>query len=192
MSKECFLSRNRRLVVGRRSLFRSSVLARGSRAQVGTVDFILGLLIVVSSVVFVIGLLQGLRSPSSFDRLRSEALTASDILVSEGFPSSWNVSSVVQPGLLEDDQVSLRKLSLIPSLEYDVLRDQLGGVPHIYWYFENGSGVVNLSRCGFGDPEVVVLADCSPQFPVADNRFRLDRYVLWNDSLLRMVVVAWS
>ncbi len=176
-------------------LFIKRVKFFGRSGQASSLDFIVGLVIIVSTLVIGAQILSGNSFVNRFDKLESQAIVASDVLLSEGYPVDWNESSVLRPGLLSSGSLNLSKLSLIINLsvnDYDRFRSLLVDDAQLFVYFRNSSGIINLSgSCGFGSPEVVVGPSCSLSFPESDDKVFINRLVVFNNSIVNMVVSAW-
>ena len=75
--------------------------------------------LIVASMLFVSGIvvfyMYSLNSPeeatTSFGSLSSEGKIIADSLLSEGYPSNWNVTSVTRIGLLTNDKINESKLN---------------------------------------------------------------------------------
>lgn len=165
----------------------------GKRAQVSTIDFIAGFLMVVTALLLASNLIFTLQEKSSFSSLQDVATAVSEDLMSEGYPADWNATSVIKLGLLSNNTLSPVKIQDLSSLSYDDIRASLGTPYDVYWYFHNASGVVNVSACGYGNPSVVVDAlSCEPSFSASRNLVHLQRILVYNNSLITMEVVVWD
>ncbi|MBD3209533.1 hypothetical protein GF367_03900 [Candidatus Woesearchaeota archaeon] len=167
-------------------------LSSSPRAQVSTVDFIAGLLIIVVALTIATRLIMTITEPSTFEQTKRQALTTSDTLMSPGFPERWNETNAIKVGLLTDDALNLTKLGQLDNYTYDDIKERLNDPEHAYWYFMNRTSVLNLTACGHGDPGVSVNATCDPSFAADKNLVRVDRFVTHNNSIIRLVVVVWD
>jgi hypothetical protein len=164
----------------------------GFKGQASTTDFIVGLVLLIVGVLIGLTFVMNLQEPSRFVSVKQEALVASDYLLSQGFPIHWTNQTVIRVGLLSGDQLNQTKLKELNVLPYPRVRSLLTMNTQIYGYFEDNNGVIKIVDCGFGSPDVVVDADCNPQVPVADNVVKITRFVAYNDSIVRLVVITWD
>lgn len=152
----------------------------------------LGFIILIAALIIVIRLLITIQEPSSFDDVQRKALTASDDLMSAGYPDDWNESAYVKPGLLTNNQLDLTKLGMINNLSYNELRSTLTGSYDLYWYFTNGTNILNHTACGYGNPAVTTDDNCTPTIIPEKNLVKVQRLLVHNNSIIRMVVIVWD
>ncbi len=113
--------------------------------------------------------------------------------MSEGYPIDWDNTSVIKLGLLANNSLSASKVQALSSFSYTEIQSVLGTPYDVYWYFRNKTGVVSLFACGYGNPSVMVdAATCEPSFSSSRNIVRLQRILVYNNSLLTMEVVVWD
>ena len=163
------------------------------RAQVSTIDFITGLIIITTAIILAVNLITSIREPGDFESVKRAAISASDTLVGTGYPEDWNETNVVRAGITTNGTLDEQKIAAADGLTYPDLLTALDGAPNIYWYFENGSGIINISGCGHGDDQIMTdPVTCEPSLPEEGNIVKMDRFVAYNDRIIRMVVIAWD
>jgi hypothetical protein len=162
------------------------------KGQASTTDFIVGLVLLIVGVLVGLTFIINLQPPSNFSSVKQEALTAGDYLVSEGFPRQWTNETVIRIGLFSDDQLDENKVKELHLLSYPRLRSLLTINTQIYGYFEDNNGIIDIVNCGFGSPQVLVDAHCNPDIPSANNVVKITRFVAYNNSIIRMVVITWD
>jgi len=165
----------------------------GKKAQVSTVDFIAGFLIVVTALILASNIVFTLQEKTSFSEVQDFAIAVSESLMSEGYPFDWDNDSVIKLGLLTNDSLDFAKLLELDDLSYERMKATLTFPYELYWYFQNNSGVVNITACGYGSPEVSVDAlTCEPSVSAERNLVRVQRILVYNNSLLTMEVLVWD
>lgn len=166
--------------------------SRTRNAQVSTIDFITGLIIITIALILTANIISNIQQPSDFHHVKRQTIAASDTLMSEGYPDQWNTTTVVRLGLLTGNELNKTKLEQAQALPYDDLRAALNGVTNIYWYYANKTNIINLTACGYGDPSILTNAACEPTINEEGNIVRMDRFVTYNNTILRMVVLTWD
>ena len=169
-----------------------SSLSTHKRGQVSTIDFIVGLIIITAAIVSSVTIISSIQEPSSFEHLKRRAIAATDTLMSEGYPADWNETNMLRAGILTNNELDTTKLDKTTTLSYDALKQGLHSVNDVYWYFEDKDGIVNLGSCGYGHPVIPVDAECQPTLPATKNLVRIDRFLVHEDTILRMVVMVWD
>ncbi len=160
------------------------------KAQTWIFDYLAGFLMFVFLLIIAINLLQSIDARSDYDVVSREADLISVSLMSEGFPSDWNYSSVVMPGILSEGQINMSKLDKFDSFSYERTK-ALFHVSGEYWlYFKNASGIMEVNgECvrgfhfdGCEVPEVYVNHD---------DRAWVERIVVLDSQIVNMVVLTW-
>lgn len=168
-------------------------MIKTKKAQVSTIDFILGLGIMIFAFILAINLLVNIRSSSDFDLVKEEALQLSDKIFSEGIPSNWNTTSVISLGILSENQLNISKLSLIQTIPYNQTKRIMGLSYDYYFYFANESSILALNGvCGQGQGGVLTDINCTPTYPATDNLIEIERLIVYNQTLLRSTLVVWD
>lgn len=167
-------------------------LSRTKKAQVATLDFVLGLLIIIIAIVLTINIITTMQEPSTFNEVKTKGFTVAELLMSSGYPENWNSSTVIKTGLVSDNLFNITKLQEVELIPYNKLRATLNNPTHVYFYFTNKTTILNLSSCGYGDASVTVNDSCYPTFPQTNNLIRVDRFMNYNNTIIRMVVVVWD
>lgn len=126
----------------------------------------------------------------------TDAVHLSSQLVTAGYPSNWTNSTpdpVIIPGIAEDNRVDANKL-----LEYNLIGyDRTKMLFHIssdyIFFFSNGTHVINLSQCTYGHP-IATDSECNPIFSnfVYSDLSKINRIVVYNNTIMRLTVYAWQ
>lgn len=169
------------------------LLSPTKQAQASTIDFIAGFIIITVALILTVNLIASIQGPSNFEQVKRQALAASDSLMSAGYPENWNATTVVRVGLLTNNELNSTKLQQASNFSYEELRASLNGVTNIYWYYTNRTNIINITACGYGDPTISTDAiTCEPTINKESNLVRIDRFITYNNTIIRMVVVTWD
>jgi hypothetical protein len=164
-----------------------------TKAQAVTIDFITGFLIITIALIIAINFIINMQEPSTFETVKRQAYATSDLLMSEGYPAHWNETSLIRLGLLSNNKLNLTKLEQAGNLSYPDLKTSLNNMGNIYWYITNKTTILNLSACGYGDPSITVDSlTCEPNMPQSKNLLVTNRFVTYNNTILRIVIIAWD
>ena len=157
-------------------------------------DFVVGLVIILAALIITTNFLLTNQQTSTFDAVRSSALSTTELLMSTGYPQAWNQTTIINLGLLTDHKLNQTKLDAAANITYADLKTALHNPPNVYWYFANKTSVLNLGSCGYGDPDTLasVAPDCTPQTTQKNNLVSLNRFVTYNNTIIRMVVLVWD
>lgn len=162
------------------------------KGQVTTIDFIISFIIIVITVLLAIRVVLLTQDTSNFDHVQEQAISASNILMSEGVPNNWDQTTLVKPGILSNKVLNLTKLNQLQNATYDDIKSKLTPNYNHYIYFTNRTDIFNFSACGYGSNQVQTDTSCTPTFPDASNRAKVTRLIAHNDSVISMVVIAWD
>lgn len=146
---------------------------------------------------------------SAIKDLLLDAKAISSSLIEEGYPANWSASNVNRIGLTDGNyRLSQSKINSFASLDYSRSKFLLGTSSDYFVFFEDKYG--NAPRlnetCGIGSPYVSIeIANITGQWAVgnakclinisniaAKNIAKAERIVLYNSSLLKMVVYSWN
>lgn len=163
-----------------------------SKGQVATVDFIIGFVIMTSALVIAANLVVTMNHDDGFERLRKESQAIADTLLSEGYPTGWNQTTVIKAGLLTQNRLNTTKQQMLDNYTYSELKQVLGAGAEVYWYYQNASDIVIINACGHGSPNVSVQADCTPTINADNNLLRTDRLVAYQGRIISMVIMTWD
>lgn len=162
------------------------------KGQASTIDFIIGLAIMIIALIIGITIIISIQEPSNFSHVKRQAISASEQLMSEGYPKNWTNETIFKLGLLTNNVLNESKVTALHTLSYHDMRARLVEDVQIYGYFENSNGIINTTACGFGSPEVTVDSNCVPTVHSDENIVAITRIVSFNDTLTKMVVIVWG
>lgn len=77
-----------------------------------------------------------------YENLHEDAVFASDNLLSQGFPRSWDAQSVQKLGLLEGDKVLMSNLAEFSKFNYSKSKLMIGIQQDYMFYFEHANGTI--------------------------------------------------
>lgn len=174
-----------------------------TKGQLWSLDFIIGVLIFLVTVVFFFVQMNSLEltPQTSLNRLVLEAQDISTTLMSEGYPPAWTASTVVVPGIVTDARVNSSRLNELVLLNYSVLQGLLRVSDEFFVFIEQGNGCVLPldGRYGVGNPLVSVPAsgcvaptsvNVNPASP--ETVVPITRYVIYNATPARLHVYVWN
>lgn len=163
------------------------------KGQVFTIDFILGLVGFIFLVLIAIKLIISIVPTDDFKMLNEENIYVNEMLMQEGYPDEWNTSEVIIPGITSDHRLNKTKLK-----EFDELRYQhTKGLFHItseyvIQFYRNGTPL-NITKCVHGYP-IQTNSTCHPQFDTLtySNFIKSERLLIYDSSIIRMVIYSWD
>ena len=163
------------------------------KAQTWTVDFILGMVMFILLVMISVKAIYTLMPNQDYNLIYGSTVLLSDTLMSGGHPSDWNNTNVILPGVIDDSRVNATKLSRFDNLNYNSTLSILHLEHQYIFYFSNGTNIVNISRCVRGYP-VHVTGNCNIDLSSIkyDNLVKIERIVIYNGTILKMVVYGWK
>lgn len=178
---------------------------KSKKSQVWLSDYTLSMLLfILAALIAVKIIINSFSANTDFQELKSETSKISEILLSEGFPVNWTNDTVIRPGLLTgkrlDETKVIRAMDSI-YINYTSLKTMLQTKHDFLVIFQQAnSTIINFtSLCAIGKPSVSiwdgVSLSCSvPNFNNIDhkNMVQLNRLVVFNSSIVRMVVYAWN
>jgi hypothetical protein len=159
------------------------------KAQTWMFDFFVGFLIFLGLLFLGLGLLRNVDNDSDFFDVKKESERVSSILLSEGFPSNWNSSLVTSPGLLSEHRINVSKLEEFDSLQYDKVKSLMSVHNNFVFYFENTSGIMNVSGKCFRGYD---FSGCDVFDFNYENLAKTERIVILNSKIILMVVLSWN
>lgn len=178
--------------------------SRNVKGQVWTIEFILSFLIFTAAIILSVKTVFNLYSNQDLRDIQRESEFVSQYLLSEGYPTDWDDSSLIRAGLTTQGRLDISKLERFHSLDYSKAKNALGIRSDFYIYFSNASGnialfsMVNQSLtvpdgCGFGHANVVVDNQC--QFSLEGLRYhdltKMTRITTFNGSIIELNLIIW-
>lgn len=135
-----------------------------------------------------------------YDSLYRDTVHLSNNLINPGYPENWNSSTVIIPGIAQNNRINLTKLEEFNNMSYSRTKT-LFQISHEYiFFFENASGIINVTidetgqtKCMFGYA-ISVNSTCDPQLELIDyeNLIKIKRVAIYNSTLVTLVVYQWS
>jgi hypothetical protein len=160
------------------------------KGQVSTVDFIIGITVMIMAIVMVSSLVISSQKPSEYALVQKAAFAASDQLMTQGIPITWSATNVTALGVLSGSVLDADKWVAAQGISSQRLNQMLSPQMHVYAYLENASSVVRIGSCGLGVATVDAL--CKPSFAAKGDMVSVTRYVAFNSTIMRLVVVVWK
>lgn len=172
---------------------------KNKKSQVWLSDYTLSMLLfALAALIAVKIIINSFSATTDFQDLKSESAKISEILLSEGFPADWTNDTVIRPGLLTGKRLDETKVIHAMNntyINYTFLKFMLQAKHEFAVVFESpNDGLINFSNsfCVIGNSSVSL--DClnvSFNFNYHD-MVQLNRLVVYNSSIVRMVVFIWA
>jgi len=128
-----------------------------------------------------------------YDNLYRQTSQLSSSLVSSGHPVDWNASSVIIPGIADNNRINSTKLNRFDNLNYGKGKVLLHTTNEYIFYFKNKTSIINYSKCVRGY-NISTNNNCEPDFTnvSVSNLVKFERLVILNSTLVSMVVYSWN
>jgi len=183
------------------------------KSQVWISDYIIGLLLFVLAIIFSVKIIINSFSTNvDFNEMKNDASKISEILLSEGYPPDWNIQNtqnctdIIRLGLLTEKRLDSDKVSKAMNTSYcnyTSLRTKLQAKHEFVVIFERPDGdmLEFNDSCTLGSSTVTINKKAGPPVdchnisftPVSySNMVKLDRILVYNSSIIRMVVYTWD
>ena len=163
------------------------------KAQVWSVDFVVGISLFSILVVITAYFLLTSNTSDDFKFMHREALYLSNTIMSPGTPGDWNSDTVVVPGLISNGRLDLDKLSGARALDYDELKSFYAVRADFAIFFRNKTSFLEVGgACGVGYNLPTI--DCEPNLSavVYDDLIVMNRFVPINNSIKNVVLYVWT
>lgn len=164
-------------------------------AQVFTFDFIIGLIMFVIIMVIAGKQLINILPSNEYSQLYDENVYFSNTLLQPGHPYDWNTSNVLIPGIAENNRLDASKLSDFSTFTYDQSKSFFHITNEYVFYFKTDTAILPINGvCSHGYSLTVDLVTCEPDFSLLgySNLVTSSRLVIYNSSILEMVLVSWN
>ena len=178
------------------------MLRKNKKSQTWISDYAIGLLLFIMGAILAVKILtNSFITSTDFDGLKTDASKISELLISEGYPSGWtNETNVIKLGLETDKRMDPAKVFVAMNMTYPVIKSKLQTNNQFVVIFENSTGdIIEFSGlCTLGSNDVFVnetAGDCHfLDFSSVDydNLVKINRFVVYNSEIVRMVVYLWS
>ena len=178
------------------------------KSQLWISDYTLSLLLFVIAILIAVKIVvNSFNTNTAFAELRSDASKISEILVSEGYPPGWNDTGVIRPGLLTGKRLNEAKVINAMNMSnnnYSGFRPKLQTRYDFMVVFEHPDGnIIEFNTSLTEGFCAIANKSIAPSFNNGEcdnasfnfkhtNMVRLDRLVVYNSSIKRMVVYVWN
>lgn len=170
-----------------------SKLRKNKNGQGFTIDYIIGLLIFIFLVVIASKLFINIVPDFSYKTTYRNNVYLADTLLGQAYPSNWNNSNVILPGIANNNvRINTTLLSRFDNLSYDRTKTLFHLENEYLFFFKNASGIINMSRCVHGYP-IIVNSTCYPQLDenTYEHLTTIKRLVILEGKVVEMDVFVW-
>lgn len=168
-------------------------LRNNRKGQGFTIDYIVGLIIFIFLVVVAAKLFIDIIPDTGYETTYKNNIFLADTLLDNGYPDNWNSSTVILPGIA-DNQVRINStlLSRFQNLSYSRTKTLFHIESEYMFFFQNSSGILNLSSCVYGYP-APVDENCTFTLDADtyDHLTKIKRLVIVDGRVAEMYVYVW-
>ena len=163
------------------------------KGQVWTVDFILGLMLFLFTIIIVVRILFNIVVPDTYEPVYRDAVYLSDKLLSPGYPENWTVNNVIIPGIATQNRIDISRLSKYGQIEYGESKTLMHITSDYIFLFRNSTSIVNTGQCVYGY-NISVDADCNPILTTITYKdlIHIERVVIYNSTPMIMTIYEWQ
>lgn len=186
---------------------------RNRKSQVWISDYIISLLLFVLAIIFSVKIIINSFSTNvAFNEMKNDASKISETLLSEGYPPDWNIqypqncTGIIRFGLLTEKRLDGDKIIKAMNTSYcnyTSLRTKLQAKHEFLVIFEhsNGDMLEFNDSCAIGSSSVIINNDTWPSVDCHNvsftsiqykNMVQLSRFIIYNSTIIRMVVYTWD
>lgn len=156
-------------------------MAKRKKAQVWYIDFMVGLLILIMTIMIYYQYHGNLNDESEADwqEMTIDSKFISSSLMSGGYPSNWTNETVETIGLTDENyRINETKIQQFANMSYKQAKEVLRTRFNFYFSLQNSSGA-SVYTAGLN---------------ATDQKFLVQtmRFVIYNSSISRMVLYIWS
>lgn len=158
-----------------------------------------GLDLIIALCIFVIGIMAffiysinfSSEGEEKLDYLLYDGNAIANILLSEGSPSDWNLSSVILPGLVSENKINETKLEnfyYLVSSDYQSSKNMLNTKYDFYLFFQDRDSI-NINGTiidGIGKPEASRINI------VSDNLIKIQRVIVYQNKPVQLNLYVWD
>lgn len=171
---------------------------KSKKSQVWITDIIISLIIFTTAILLSVKITNtAFGSDIDFENIEKEADYISEILMSEGFPEDWNKSTVIRPGLLDNEKtLDINKLNNFYNLTYSYTKTLFSIRNDYYFFFRDNSlnKTLNITECGFGSEDITINENCS--FDLSSLQYedlvKIRRFLVYNATIIEMDIYVWN
>lgn len=163
------------------------------KAQVWSLDFIVAIIIFITSFLVLYNYILDLQSPkdASLKPLEIDSRLITTNLLSSGNPDNWTASNVTIIGLIDGGHLNTNKLKNLSLLTYQDTKTLFRTRYDFYLFFENKttspidiSGVTGVGKSGVNSTNLNNIIKPS-------KIYQTTRLVVYNNQIVRMVLYLW-
>jgi len=181
------------------------------RSQVWFFDLVIGLSIFIAALaVYYTYLSSSIAEDSTISNILSDGITISSTLLGGGYPSNWTNDTIVRLGITDNNhRVNHSKIIKVLNLSYPSLRSILNTRYDFFVFFRDSNGCllnlsdniygighegVGLDESGSSNCQVVGAKNITVEFDDInfDKLIKVERLVVYDSSISRMVVYLWA
>lgn len=166
-------------------------LLLNNKAQVWITDFIVGFIIFLIGIILASRFIFNSMIDDDFEKIRLEAESTSQDLLSEGLPKDWTNDTLVKIGLTTNNRLNIAKVSRFYNMNYEDTKFYFGSGLDYLLYFQKNNTILNITTCGFGK---INLTDCNVNLSGLeyDDLVKTVRLVIYNNTIVEMVLYLWE
>lgn len=158
------------------------------KGQSWTLDFAVGLLIFLLSLGVVYGLFLNNTNESKYSQLQADAYHISDLIMSPGYPETWDGTDIIRAGLLFDQRLSNRKLELLTTFSNNELKNYFNTDKNFAFFIKdiNGTIIPINNECYVGSELPTLISNRTSKKRLAyfrDSKNDLQSFVSTNDGV---------
>lgn len=131
-------------------------LSKLSRAQAWYIDFAIGALLFIFTIVVYLGYTNNFQSQGNgaVDVLLKDAKAISSSLVLSGYPDNWDNTNVIRIGIADNHKINGIKINNFKNLNYSLTKKDFATYYDYFVYFaDSNNQVLNVQGvCGVGHP----------------------------------------
>ncbi|MGV8172274.1 MAG: hypothetical protein ACP5OA_06300 [Candidatus Woesearchaeota archaeon] len=156
-------------------------------------DFIIGIILFILIIFVALKIMSDMYPSEEYITVYRDAVHLSDRLLSEGYPLDWNTTTVILPGIAENNRINLTKLSLFKELDYYHAKTLMHVTSEYIFFIRNSTGIINISQCTYGY-DIITDENCTPILDTINynNLARIDRFVLYNSTVVSLIIYSWN
>jgi hypothetical protein len=169
------------------------------RGQVWTVDFLVGFLIFIVVLLAAIKIIMSIIPSTNYDVLYKDTAHLSSTLTGKGFPNDWNETTVIIPGLGENNRLNFTKIQAFDDIAYQRTKTLMHITNDYIFFFKNSSQIINISGKCVRGYNIDYNSNCEPDINSIeyDNLIKFERIVIFENStnnsvLISMVIYSWN
>jgi hypothetical protein len=182
-------------------------MIQNRRAQVWITDVTISIVLFTAAVLIAFNIIMNsFATQNDYERQKSDASRISEYVLSEGTPTDWNSTNMIRPGMMTGKRLNATKVRYAMNLSnssYAAIRSSMQTDYDFIVLFENSSGgiIPFQDLCSFGKPNeginfTYVNSTPSCIFNISrisyDNLVKINRYVVYDSSIIRMETYLWN